>query len=192
MNNIMGIDLSLRSTGISFNEQFELIQIEKLNDEELIIEICKRICDLIEKFNPIEINLEGLSFNSISGSKDIIAGLFWNLRCKISQQFSNIKVNIIPVTTWRSPLFNKEDNKALKEGKKEFKLKKKSIKGLKGVDRKEAIEYNQILESKANIKQYTFDKLPSHIKEKIINKTDGKGCYDLSDAYFISQYRKSI
>lgn len=188
MNDIMGIDLSLRSTGISFNEQFELIQIEKLNDEKLINEITQQICQIIKKYNPSIINLEGLSFNSISGSKDIISGLFWNLRCRIHIEFPNILINIIPVTEWRSPLFSKEDNKALREGKKLLKSNKKSLKGLKGQERKEVQEFNHNLELKANIKQYTFDKLPEHIKQKIINITDGKGCYDLSDAYFISQY----
>lgn len=187
MNDILGIDLSLRSTGLCYNNEFKLIQIEKLKNEELLIELIKQICYYINLWQPKQINLEGLSFNSISGSKDLIAGSFWFLRSEIKRQYPNIPLKILSVSEWRAPLFNKEENKTIREAKNFLKTNKKSIKNLKGIERKQVQEYNKILEDNANIKVYTFNKLPEDIKQKIINITEDKSRFDLTDAYFISR-----
>lgn len=183
----LGIDLSLRSAGLCFNNEFKLIQITKLNDEELLIEISNQICSFIHKCKPNEINIEGLSFNSISGSKDIIAGNFWYLRCRIHCEFPDIPINIIPVTQWRNPLFTKEERKQLKENVKILKENKISLKGLIGEERKEAQLKNKELELNASIKYNTFLKLPDDIKNIINNITQDEGRWDLTDAYWISR-----
>ena len=177
----------MRSAGLCYNNNFELIQIPNLNDEDLLIEIANKIIYNIWKWSPSEINLEGLSFNSISSSKDIIAGNFWYLRCSIKKEFPNIPVNIIPVKTWREPLFNKEERKQLKENTKYYKENKINAKGLKGDERKEALMYNKGLELNASIKYHTFQKLPQDIQDIINNITKEEGRWDLADAYFISR-----
>lgn len=183
----LGIDLSLRSAGLCFNNEFKLIQIAKLNDEELLIEIANQICSFIHNCKPVEINIEGLSFNSISGSKDIIAGNFWYLRCRIHTEFPTIPINIIPVTQWRNPLFTKEERKMLKENTTFFNKNKISLTGLKGEERKEAQLKNKELEMNASIKYNTYLKLPDDIKDIINNITQDAGRWDLTDAYWISR-----
>ncbi len=183
----LGIDLSLRSAGLHINNNFKLIQISNLNDEDLLIKIADEICKFISETNPTQINIEGLSFNSISGSKDIIAGNFWNLRCSLKKEFPLIPIKIIPVTQWRNPLFTKNDRKTLKENVILYKENKISLKGLKGIERKEAIIKNKELELNASIKYQTFLKLPLDIQTKINNITLDNGRWDLTDAYFISR-----
>lgn len=200
------IDLSLRSTGISHVEEkritdFFLVKNSDLNNEELVIDNCEKIINWMKEKNasPDVIRVEGLSFNSTSGSKDIIAGQFWCLRCKLIQEFKDAKLEIIPVLTWRSPLFTKEDRLSIKEagyligkGKKktsglkgdklkkakEFneelesnmvKLGKKSLTGLKGPLRKEIQNSNKILELNASIKERTWLKLDNEIQKQILD-----------------------
>lgn len=187
-NKVLGIDLSLRSTGLCCNNKFQLIQISDLNDEELIIEIYNRIKDFISIEKPNNINLEGLSLDSISRAKDIIQGNFWYLRCRLKIDFFNIPVNIVSVKSWRNPLFSKEEKKEMLQAKKSLKKLKLEIKNLTKTEKKNILLENEKLILLSNIKYQTFLKLPSNIQTKIkeINIKDGK--YDLCDSYFISKY----
>lgn len=183
---IIGIDLSLRSTGICIlyknnNIEFKLIQ-RKEDDEELIINATNEIIDLIKEYNNIEritsIHLEGLSYNSLSQKKDLIAGLFWYLRCNLKINFPFLDIKILPVQKWRNKIITKEDRKYIKELKEKLKNE---------VDKKNK---NKI-KNEINIKEITFKKLPDDIK-KIINQMvkNNKERYDLADAYFICNFKE--
>jgi hypothetical protein len=186
--NILGIDLSLRSTGLCCGNEFKLIKIKDLDNEDLVIEISKQICYFINEHNPKQINLEGLSFDSVSRAKDIIAGTFWYLRCMLKQQFPDIPLNIFPVTGWRNKLFTKEERKLLKEDRQIFNKIKLSLKGLKGEERILAgIKNIKELELNSSIKYLTYLKLPINIKCIIDEIVQDDGKFDLCDAYFISR-----
>ncbi|NCP97723.1 hypothetical protein GW796_05715 [archaeon] len=197
---IIAIDLSLRSTGISYVVKntlidFSVIKNKTAKDEDLILDNCNKIINWIKEKNenPDFIRIEGLSFNSISGAKDIITGQFWYLRCKIVQEFPNSKLEIIPVLTWRNPLFNKYERKELAEAKKRLKLLKKSSQGEKGNNRKEILLFNKNLELDASIKEKTWLKLNKEIQNKIIdyityNKYNIETKYDITDSIFIGLF----
>ena len=109
---IMGIDLAMRTSGVtllSSDVQFRLIKCssDQYKDEDVMIYNWQKIKELILEFNPEHIVIEGLSYDSISGSKDIIAGNFWYIRTRIKIEFPDINVHIVSVKSWREPLFNK-------------------------------------------------------------------------------------
>lgn len=189
----MGIDLSTTSAGVCIGDKFELIQIKGLDDENLINAIAEEIIEIIKETKPDTINLEGLSLGSLSSRKDFIAGNFWHLRCEIKKNFPSLPINIIPVKTWRCPLFSKEENKLTLAANKIMKAAKKQLKGLKGNARKEVaktIEGYENAKLQSDIKYQTFLKLPEDVKIQIINicgETDSR--WDLTDAYFISRHK---
>lgn len=195
MNNItVAIDLSLRSTGliaIKGDRILEYIIIKsdakKLNKEELLIYNVEQIMNFIDKYQPDVIGLEGLSFGSISASKDIIAGNFWHLRTAIFK--AGYQIEIVPVLTWRSPLFNKEERKKLSDDKK--KLKELKAKWKKITDKsvkKQALIDNSKLILETDIKWLTYEKLPVNIREEFDEIGFSKGGADLCDAYFIARH----
>ena len=196
--NILGIDLSMRSTGccLIINDVANFILIQpsdkEYTEEKLLIHISKEILTWIDSFSiiPDYINIEGLSLNSQSNSKDILYGNFWHLRCNLYQKYPNVNINVIPVQSWRSPLFNKEERKEIKEADKKVKELKKEIKNLKKLEKSKILLDNEDIIYKANIKYQTFLKLPSDVSKTItdINKHDGK--YDLTDSYFITKFVK--
>lgn len=176
---IAGIDLSLRSTGIAINgQEFHLIKTnENLNDVELLEYISDSVIEYLKHKNLSRINLEGLSFGSISGSKDIIAGNFWHLKCRLTQEFGNI-VRIVPVLSWRSPLFSKEERKVMKHYACLAKDAEKRS--------KERAQYKQL----SDIKYNTWLKLPEQVKTLINNITTDNSRFDLTDAYWLSLHLK--
>lgn len=191
----LGIDLSLRSTGLVFlsdtDIQYQLVNNKKLDDESLILSNFSEITSFIEKTKPTNIGIEGLSFGSISSSKDIIAGNFWYLRTQLYHMFPNIKVDIIPVLTWRSKLFNKEERQELKKNETALKTFKRQLMHIPQNEKKQYLLDNQDLVLKANIKYLTYCKLPSTIQDMFHVYGFTKGTFDLSDAYFIADYLKN-
>lgn len=194
----LGIDLSLRSTGLVFidnhdNVKYKLVTSDskKLNDEELLMYNIDEILDFIEWNKPTHIGLEGLSFNSVSSSKDIIAGSFWYLRVMLKKYYPHIKVDIIPVLTWRSKLFNKEERKILKETVAQVKLLKKELMKLSKEEKKIKVLENEQLILNSDIKYVTWEKLPEPYKSEFENIGFKKGGYDLSDAMHIANYIKN-
>ena len=104
----IGIDASLRSTGISILNDDNLIknyiyQPTEKQYEKLIIETTEFYHDLfnnlIHQYDISKVNLESLSFNSISSTKDIIATCHWNLRCILYEL--DLDVNIVSPAQWR-------------------------------------------------------------------------------------------
>jgi hypothetical protein len=190
----IGIDLSLRSTGLAVSTDnelhFKLIETssKELNDERLVKYNTIEILKYIFKFSNISrINLEGLSFGSISNSKDIIAGNFWYLRCALHERFPNTEINIVPVLTWRSPLFSKEDRALKKIKDDELKNIKEYFKDKSSKEKRQMSIGNKDLIQATDIKHLTFLKLPIHIQDQIKSITE-TGIYDLSDAFFLSQF----
>ena len=147
--------------------------------------------EFINKHKPTHIGLEGLSFGSVSGSKDILAGNFWFVRTMISQIFPDIKITIVPVLTWRSKLFTKEERAKLKEYDLEVKKLKKLLPSMDKESKKIALEQNEEIILKSNIKYVTWEKVPEPFKSKFKELKFNKGCFDVTDAYFIAKYIES-
>jgi hypothetical protein len=191
----VGIDLSLRSTGLVYmgkngEVKYKLVMSDSknLNDEELLIYNAHEIYKFIKKCNPSKIALEGLSFNSVSSSKDIIAGNFWYLRAELCKLCPDIEVEIVPVLTWRSKLFNKEERTLLKENNTKVKELKKVLMTLPKEEKTKAVLENEQLILNSDIKYVTWAKLPEPYKSEFHKIGIRKGCYDLSDAYHICNH----
>ena len=194
---MLSIDLSLRSTGMVYRNgdtiKYKLINPPKeYNDEALIVYIKTQISLFVRECKPTLIGLEGLSFGSISSSKDIIAGNFWCVREMLYTDFPSIEVEIIPVLTWRSPLFSKEERKSLKEIVLQVKLLKKTMETLTKADKKLLALENEELIRLSDIKYQTWLKVPEPYKSEFEIYGGSKGKFDLSDAYFICDYLESI
>jgi len=197
---LFSIDLSLRSSGTAYFkngvlEDFCLICRDE-DAEELVIANTKDILEFISNKQltgtPLVV-IEGLSFNSNSGAKDVIAGQFWYLRCELVKLYPNVKIVIVPVKSWRSPLFNKEENKILREAAKDYKANKLPVKGLKGEARKEAIANNQAYEIKASIKEATWKKLDPEKQKRILdyiekNSYNQTSKYDITDSLLMGEF----
>lgn len=181
---IIGIDLSLRSTGIVvLNEReelqsFKLIQSPKKqyqSQEESIINNATEICKFIKESSydmgyAIDgIALEGLSYGGVSGSKDVLYGNYWVLRCAL---YTNFKCSqtIIPVAKWRASVITPNEKRKLfeKYGKGSVSLKQGCV---------------------DKLPSYVFDKFGSYIESlKDIKKAS---IYDLSDAYWIAKFENT-
>ena len=173
----IGVDLSLRSTGVvTLDDDLNLIDFilinpstKEYNDEKLLTYIANEIvsyvnCNLDEKFGlDRDYAIEGLSFMSVSASKDIMYGNFWHLRCEIMNFTEDATITIYPVTKWRNGQFDKA---TLKEWKTTVKN------GLK-----ELI----VNKTPENVKI----KFLEYIKEKKLHKNS---IYDLCDAYWLCRY----
>lgn len=188
----IGIDLSLRSTGVCVidngDPHFHLIKTsDKLKDETLLRHIWNEIYSIVRQYNKPVIKIEGLSYDSISNSKDIIAGNFWFVKTHL--HILNHKVQVIPVSEWRNPLFTKEERKLLTENKKLFKQYESECKGISRAEKKLLNQQNQELLNNADIKYLTFYKLPDNVKLQIESIASDKSKYDLSDAYFIASHK---
>lgn len=189
----LGIDLSLNSTGIFCEGIHELITPTKTSSEQRLIDISNSICSFVEQHNPDVIGLEGLSYNSISASKDELAANFWMLRCELHKQFPNIPVKIIQVTEWRDPLFTKVERKqwtADKKQVKELKIQLKLISDKK--EKSKILLENEQLILNSNIKYLTWCKLPLEYQTKFKEYGFNNGCFDLVDAFYISEHLKGM
>lgn len=197
---IIGLDVSLRSSGLTFfdtdTNQFEYKLIQPspkvYNDEDLLIYITDEILSFITIYKPSHIGLEGLSYNSLSSNKDLIDGLHWMLRCEIIKQFPYIKLDVVPVLTWRSKIFNKEERKLIKEISDKVKLLKIELKSLSKEDKKILALENENLIRSNDIKFQTWLKLPEPYKSMFEDIGFKKGCFDLSDSFFINQYVSNL
>jgi hypothetical protein len=148
-----------------------------------------QILEWLEGYTPTQIAIEGLSFNAKSGSKDLIAANFWYLQMELERVYPGVPVHIFPVTTWRCPLFSKEENKIFTADRKLLKEFTAALKLIK--DKKErtafTIEHEDLI-LRTNVKWRTYNKLPVDLQAKFGIYGFTKGTFDLTDAYFISQY----
>ena len=197
MSLIVGIDLSLRSTGICAVDfkgnliDFTLIQSDSktLNDEELLQYNSTEIVNFTDKIwranqylgvkaaveHPewvlSKIIIEGLSFGGISGNKDILQGNFWVLRTKLKEFGRDIPIEICPVTKWRSKVISKVEQREAKKN-----------------------------DPKNGLKLACVEKLPSDVRDRFEKYLDENGIkrtkskdplWDICDAYWISKHGTS-
>lgn len=186
---IISLDISLRSSGLcAISEDKSLLNfglikskpnegktkkekangLSVLNDEDLIIYNTKEVIKFIEQSAELEavdaITIEGLSFNSLSGNRDLIDGNFWGIRVGIRKKYPTVPVEVVSVQSWRNKILNKEDRKKAKE-----------------------------MYGKGWQKKGVVDKLPEEVKAKFIGylkckEYESTGLYDLSDSFAIGQY----
>lgn len=169
----IGFDLSLRSTGVVvLDEDLKLIDFciisQKEKEEELLDKNeLKFINFLFKHESEKDYIIEGLSFGSLSGSKDILYGNYWGLRMMMYLKNHKLKENynlaIYPVLKWRNGSFTKETLKHYKEN------------------------------FKNGLKEVCVNNLPEDVKISFINylfenKLPKNAIYDLSDAYFMTRY----
>lgn len=173
---IASIDLSLRSTGVTvLDQQGNFVDCllvtpspKQWNDEELLIYIAEQIVDFLNNFKLSAIAIEGLSYNSFSSEKDKIGGNFWHLRCVLKELYPGVPIGIIPVTSWRSFLLSKEEQREIKK-----------------------------IGAKDGIKKACVYRLPKNVEEQFSSymskgKFPSKCLYDLSDAYHLGKYRVTL
>lgn len=176
---IASIDLSLRSTGVvilTYKGSFidcNVIGHSELDNEALIEKNSKDILRFLRKYKSDikRIAIEGLSYAGKNPRKDLIHGNFWVLRCAIKKEFPHIKIDVVPVATWRKYIITPDVRKEIKA---------------KGLDNKKGWQ-----------KVVCVDALSKDIKKKFLNYmkrnksrlTKGKeSLYDLTDAYWIGKY----
>ena len=169
---IIGIDLSLRSTGIIRMSQdkelldFEIVRSVTLKEERLLLHNTKKIMKFIKRDKTYCVALEGLSFGGKSAMKDVIDGNYWMVRCAIRKFNKKIFIGSIPVLTWRNDILSK--------------LERKNAKGVRD-----------------GLKIAVVDKLPKDIKGDFEyylknNNLPKKSVYDLADAYGVVCYRHKL
>lgn len=204
MKNVVAMDLSLRSSGLTYFRNGKLTKYDivdfkpPLNHEALLIANSEAIADFVEKCFPTGIDvlaIERFSFGACSGEKDMLYSGYWAVRMELFRRGLSLSFPItdISVNTWRSPLFNKAERTELKEAAARYKNEKIPTKGLKGTARKEALAKNKDLATASCIKTATVKKLPDDIREEFdefIRKTKRSDTqiFDLTDSFFLGVY----
>lgn len=182
MNLYLGVDPSLRSTGIVAIDDNDNIVFTKLiivpavhKDEDNITimgdEIARQVGDLLENHNIITFGYERLAFNAPSGVRDKISGSYWYNRICLKEltylyESFPYPPNIISPPQWRKNVVTKEDRKLAKE---------------KG--------------EKVDLKETALSKMPDNQREILLDAIKEHGLkrahvYDLCDAYWIAIYAK--
>ncbi len=176
------MDMSMRSSGLialsSTDEIVDMAVIKTSKDdfpdynEDLIQYITDQTVNFIYDQDQYQdaFVIEGLAFAAKSAFRDVLAGIYWSVRCTIRRRFPSMPIGSVPVASWRSKVLNKDDRKYAKE--------------------------NFTPKSEA-IKIATVNKLPEEINEKFLDYIQNKGydkksIYDLTDAYFLGKYRNSL
>lgn len=145
----------------------ELYDYLSMSKEEYIKIIIR--CDFDAMFHSItpHFMIEKIAIGGQNASKEIIAGVNWHIRWKLYQMYDVI-VDEVVVNSWRAGVITKDIRKELKA---------------RGVELK-----------KEQIKIETYNLLTPAAKECIDgyvtreNLWSAKAHYDLTDAYFISEY----
>jgi hypothetical protein len=194
MIGFVGIDLSLRSTGlVCIDEKGDLADYnlvhstpEQLNDEELLISNITKIITFVEKqyvkFDELRVAIEGLSFAGRSGEKDKIDGHFWFLKVSLKIFFPDVLVGIIPVNSWRSRVLTRQDSDKYKKRYGKLGVKIGCTHKLPDYVRNNFQDY---------IRKYKLDQEKKKGKWK--NKPKDKNpLFDLTDAFFIAEYRRKL
>jgi len=170
----IGIDQSKRSTAVvTVTDTGSLVAYElicapkEIDNEELIVYQLDRLLKVVDAAINYEnllpdIFIEGLSFGSVSSSKDILAGLLWYIKTRLYVLYPDIKVTTVPVTSWRAKVIPIEERREIKR-----------------------------LNLKDGLKKATVAKLPFEVKvileDYIINRSlKPSSIYDLADAHFLA------
>lgn len=171
---ILGIDLSMRSSGLVVLEPdaslhaFSLLKTDKdtwEDDRDLLLYVEARVLWLLQHCPGVtHIFLEGLSFAGKSAKRDVIDGLHWHLRAELRRHYPDVALTPVPVTTWRSRVLDKQQQRDAKAAHKTRGLKEACVRELP-----------------AEV-QRTFK---AHVKTQKFPPTS---VYDLTDAYWIARY----
>lgn len=197
----IGIDLALRKTGIVvLDDKSKFVSCEvissdpkKHNDEALLLhnrdKMLKFFCGIIptNKRSPINISLEGLSFNSPSASVDLIAANHWIIRCDISQL--DVNLNVISPKSWQKSIIDKEVLKFLSDSFPTVRAKK----GKKLTKEEAAANTKAKAQRRKETKIRILAAVPDDIKDEfdkyiLTNKLPKDTILDLADAYHIAKY----
>jgi hypothetical protein len=175
---IIGVDLALRNSAyVILNENGSFIDCgvvtssaRDYKDEKLLEHNSNKILSLLsnEQMNENFVILEGLSFNSITAFKDLIAGNYWHIRMELYSK--KCKCYTVPAASWRAKLFSEEQKIFLSNYRKENKTYGDKLK----------VCATQLvpLDVQKIFKEYLL-KSKLHINF----------LYDLSDAYCIALYK---
>ena len=180
---LVSMDMSMRSSGlVAMTPRNEVIGFEVIkttladfpDHEDMMIYVAGETMRFINEFcgdpdGDIFV-IEGLSHGAKSGSKDVIAGLFWFIRSTIWTTFPKMPIGAIPVTSWRSKIVTTADKKFAKENYS---------------PKKDAIKIATVKKLPADMLEY----FTSYIEQAGIHKDS---IYDLTDAYFLGVYRNSL
>lgn len=192
---LISVDQSKRSTAavaLKQNEElddFILINLDSTYDGEKLLNAqwqkLKGFINTASRWENIEgITFEGLSFGSVGSGKDLLAGLLWYLRTRCTVVFPEVPVGIVPVTSWRSKVLSKEEQK---EATKEKDGLKKACVDKLPADVKERflkyVEYNKDHINSCKVKDW---------KPGSNSKVYLDSMYDLCDAYWLGKYRLSL
>jgi len=174
---LLSVDPSLRSTGwCLFNQKtkelkdFGVIKTDHLDnvyEEDRLYHIADYISS--KGSHDTDLVIEGLSFMAKSAKRDLIDGMHWIIRTIYYVCYQETWIGVIPVTEWRNSITTKEDRDYAKKN----------------------------YDKKIYLKEVVVDMLPSDILVKFDtyikeNGYDYETLYDLTDAYFIGQYRLTL
>lgn len=191
MGNTMGLDMSMRSTGLVVLSPddnlmtFDVWKTRKDEDnskdkfnmgefffdpEDHIIEFCDYVVRMVDKWSVDKFVIEGLAYTRASAHKDFIQGIYWGVRSHIRRESPHVLIGSIAVNSWRSKVLTRDEQK---EAKKIYTPKTEAL------------------------KIATYKKLPDHIYQVFIDFIEQmnytpKTIYDLSDAYFLTKHRNTL
>jgi hypothetical protein len=192
MGNTMGLDMSMRSTGIvvlSPDDDLLWFDVFKTRKDEIpakkpkwemgiwfpdpedhIITMSEAVSSWIDNWSVDNFVIEKLTFSRQSAYKDFIAGIYWGIRSHIRKENPHVLIGSIAVNSWRSKVLTPDE---AKEAKATLSPKNEAL------------------------KIATVAKLPDHIRRKFTlwikqMNFDPKTIYDLSDAYFLTKFRNSL
>ena len=201
-NVFIGIDLALRKSGVVVlddNGNLKSLEVidstnKKLKDEDLLLNNKLAIKNLLEelssKYTIKCIFLEGLSYNSVSSSKDLIGANYW--LSMIEMKILDIKYVVIPPKSWQKIIATKEkllpivEKFPIKRANKKEKLTKEEVK----------LNTKHKAETRKELKNLILNSIPENIRIQITeyienNKKVEDFKYDLADAYFITKLSMS-
>lgn len=189
---IIAVDHSLRGTAaVALTQAGEVFDrtiispAKTISGVELVAYHQLRFSDFIAKVKQqVRVNgappvrgvvLEGLSHSSVGSSKDVQAGIFWTLQTVVYLNHPELLLGVIPVTMWRASVLSKEEQREAKQHKDG--LKKACVAKLPTPVRDQFAAFVQANE------EYLRAAKASQWKDCI---------YDLTDAYWLGQYRKTL
>lgn len=94
MPNVLGLDLSLTSTGLAWNGRTRLIRPGKLKDWPRLRLIRNTILDVCEELEPALVVVEGPSFGSVGRGQHERGGLWWMVTEAIDDM--DMKIGVAP------------------------------------------------------------------------------------------------
>lgn len=175
---IIGMDLSKRSSALVAISsdgalvEFTLIRpFSDMSDEDILNYVEDMtlffVSECLAQGSVAGIGVEGLSFNSVGSGKDFLAGIWWTVKRALYNNYE-IPVGVIPNQSWFSYVISKEEKRALLLSTEKDK-------------RKKAVVNKLPFEVKVRFEKYILD-----------NGCKKEGIYDLADAFWIAQYRRSL